>query len=196
MRDTVLNDAAPEEERLRDGIVLGAFLEWLAEAGSFADTALHILPDVLQDFSPDSCEALAEKLREMEKLLRKSPLTILDENGKSAFLGMESHGTIPDTPPSGSSDEMELISQESYDLPEAVVRVSVADAETRFGELIGRVANERIIVELQDGGRIVARLTPADAASRVDPIDYGWSVGDYDVFKLVEEFGGAADADY
>jgi antitoxin (DNA-binding transcriptional repressor) of toxin-antitoxin stability system len=46
-------------------------------------------------------------------------------------------------------------------------RIGLADAERHFSELVQRVYSEGIIVELDRGDRIVARISPARPSSRL-----------------------------
>jgi antitoxin (DNA-binding transcriptional repressor) of toxin-antitoxin stability system len=74
--------------------------------------------------------------------------------------------------------------------------MSVADAGLHFGELVDRVSTEGLIVELQRDERVVARLSPAGSPILLQGVDYGWTHEDGVVFRVVEEFSEATDADY
>ena len=50
-------------------------------------------------------------------------------------------------------------------------RISVADAGRRFAELVDRVAEHGITVELARDNRIVARLSPAERQVRVSDLN-------------------------
>jgi antitoxin (DNA-binding transcriptional repressor) of toxin-antitoxin stability system len=194
LRDTLLDETAPEIERLGDGILLAAFLEWLSAAGGPAETALHILGDLIQDLNQNSCEAFAEKFRGLEDVLRRSPLTLIDENERSRLLGKDRPRLTSAKPQTPRSDEMDLVPEEESS--HSIVRMSLADAEAHFGELVDRIANEGLVIEIQQNDRVVARLSPAEPNIVTDGIDYGWSHDDYVVSKLVDEFSRTTNAHY
>jgi antitoxin (DNA-binding transcriptional repressor) of toxin-antitoxin stability system len=47
----------------------------------------------------------------------------------------------------------------------AMERIGLADAERHFSELVQRVYSEGIVVELDRGDRVVARISPATPSS-------------------------------
>lgn len=46
-------------------------------------------------------------------------------------------------------------------------RISVADAQRQFDDLVGRVTNDGVVVELERDDEVVARFAPAKRAVRV-----------------------------
>jgi len=79
---------------------------------------------------------------------------------------------------------------------QVMVTMSVADAGLHFGELVDRVSTEGLVVELQRDDRVVARLSPAGSPIPSLGVDYGWTDEVCEVFRVVEEFSEATDADY
>jgi antitoxin (DNA-binding transcriptional repressor) of toxin-antitoxin stability system len=77
-----------------------------------------------------------------------------------------------------------------------MVRMSVVDAGLQFGQLVERVSSEGLVVELQRDDRVIARLTPAEAAFQLPSIEYAWLAEDADVWFAVDEFSEATHADY
>jgi antitoxin (DNA-binding transcriptional repressor) of toxin-antitoxin stability system len=60
-----------------------------------------------------------------------------------------------------------LLSRRSsiFDEDLAMERMTVSDAEREFGNLVNRVYSEGISIELEQGDKVVARLTPAGPRS-------------------------------
>jgi hypothetical protein len=131
LHSAFIRDSASEEDHLSFGILLCALLEWLQNAGEPASHALGAASTVFAADTPENRSVLAAAIERLVQVLRKSPLTLLDEKQNNTLCRKESQPgqRQPGSDVSGDQDGME--SMTTYGLGQLATRLGVSERKIK-----------------------------------------------------------------